>query len=64
MKTPSKKPHLDTLRLKAVVSMATESGTEFNCDFAQELFHARARTKTELAAFRRALDRWIRDGRV
>ena len=58
------RPHPDTLRLKAIINMATERDTSFNCDFAQELFHARAKTKTELAAFLRALDRWIKDGRA
>lgn len=32
--TSMNKPHPDTLRLNAIIDMATNSDTSFNCDFA------------------------------
>jgi len=48
------KPHPDTRRLKTLIDLfELNSG-----DFAEMLFFARQETKTELAAFRRALDQY------
>lgn len=54
------KPHPDTRRLKILVSLFEACDS----DFAEYLFHARRKTKTNVAAFRRALDQWFKDGRA
>lgn len=46
--------HPDTQRLKTLIEIY-ENGSG---DFEQELYFARQRTKTVIAAFRRALDRY------
>lgn len=58
------KPHPDTLRLKALINIAEENALSLGGDFDQMLFFARRKTKTNAAAYKRALDRWIKDGRA
>ncbi len=53
VRTPA---HPDTQRLKTLIELF-ENGSS---DFDEELFFARRKTKTYLAAFRRALDRYRR----
>lgn len=51
----------DTQRLDALIGMADNGGST---DFAHMLFFARQKRKTEVGAYRLALDQWIRDGRA
>lgn len=58
------KPHPDTVRLKALIAIAEDHAISLGSDFDQMLFFARRKTKTTVAAYRRALNQWIKDGRA
>jgi len=55
VKTP---PHKDTQRLKTLVDMLEDG--DINSDFSEYLFFTRRKTKTTIAAYRRALDQYHR----
>lgn len=57
------KPHPDTIRLKTLINLVNDHAFSLGSDFDQMLFFARKKTKTEAAAYRRALDQWVKDGR-
>lgn len=60
MNPTSPKPITDTDRLNALIAICEDGGS---CDFDQMLFFAKRKLKTNKAAYRKALNQWIKDGR-